>query len=164
VIWNADQVPIVVEHLKQTGNLDETTKQSTVPAAYSTRSSDTSSPPHTAQKVYTPPSPVNVPKESFPTEAMEFHHQEPDSPRERHMSSRFEDIRRQGESNASSARPLGVPRTYSNVELSTIDQKWGRLFEHGEPTPRLGQFLRGLANHIVSVVRNISDRNITNLL
>jgi hypothetical protein len=43
-----------------------------------------------------------------------------------------------------------VGRTYSTVELSTIDQKWGRLFDiEGNPTPRLGQFLRGLANHLV---------------
>jgi hypothetical protein len=46
-----------------------------------------------------------------------------------------------------------VGRTFSTLELSTIDQKWGRLFDsEGNPTPRLGQFLRGLANHIVSVV------------
>jgi len=38
------------------------------------------------------------------------------------------------------------------MELSTIDQKWGRLFENdGKPTQRLGQFLRGLANHIVGI-------------
>lgn len=47
-------------------------------------------------------------------------------------------------------RPAGG-RTYSTMELSTIDQKWGRLFDNeGIPTPRLGQFLRGLANHLVS--------------
>ena len=52
----------------------------------------------------------------------------------------------------------GVPvrpamsRTFSQLELSTIDQKWGRLFENdGTPTKRLGEFLRGLANHIVSI-------------
>jgi hypothetical protein len=39
------------------------------------------------------------------------------------------------------------------MELSTVDQKWGRLFDNeGNPTQRLGQFLRGLANHIVSSV------------
>jgi hypothetical protein len=39
------------------------------------------------------------------------------------------------------------------MELSTIDQKWGRLFNNeGNPTQRLGQFLRGLANHIVRVM------------
>lgn len=38
----------------------------------------------------------------------------------------------------------------SKVELSIIDQKWGRLFDNkGTPTKRLGQFLRGLANYII---------------
>jgi hypothetical protein len=46
-------------------------------------------------------------------------------------------------------RPGGT-RTFSQLELSTIDLKWGQLFENdGTPTLRLGQFLRGLANHIV---------------
>lgn len=50
-----------------------------------------------------------------------------------------------------SSRPT-AGRTYSTTELSTIDQKWGRLFDSdGNTTTRLGQFLRGLANHIVSV-------------
>lgn len=44
-----------------------------------------------------------------------------------------------------------VGRTFSTLELSAVDQKWGRLFDsEGNPTPRLGQFLIGLANHIVS--------------
>ncbi len=43
-----------------------------------------------------------------------------------------------------------VGRSYSTAELSTVDQKWGRLFDsEGSPTTRLGAFLRGLANHIV---------------
>jgi len=49
-----------------------------------------------------------------------------------------------------SDRRPGVARTYSTAELSTIDQKWGRLFDsEGTPTKRLGEFLRGLANHII---------------
>jgi hypothetical protein len=42
------------------------------------------------------------------------------------------------------------PGRVPTMELSTIDQKWGRLFDNdGQPTTRLGQFLRGLANHII---------------
>jgi hypothetical protein len=49
-----------------------------------------------------------------------------------------------------SIRPAAVSRGFSGVELSTIDHKWGRLFDsEGNPTQRLGQFLRGLANHMV---------------
>jgi hypothetical protein len=41
--------------------------------------------------------------------------------------------------------------SFSNTELSTVDLKWGMLFDGDlNPTPRLGQFLRGLGNHIVS--------------
>jgi hypothetical protein len=54
-----------------------------------------------------------------------------------------------------SSRPT-AGRTYSTTELSTIDQKWGRLFDRdGNATTRLGQFLRGLANHIVSVEESV---------
>ncbi|CZR58510.1 uncharacterized protein PAC_08402 [Phialocephala subalpina] len=36
-------------------------------------------------------------------------------------------------------------------EWSPIDQKWGRLFDgKGNPTPRLGQLLRGIANLIIN--------------
>jgi hypothetical protein len=39
----------------------------------------------------------------------------------------------------------------SAIELSTIDQKWGRLFDsEGTPTLRLGQVLRGIANYLAS--------------
>jgi hypothetical protein len=42
-------------------------------------------------------------------------------------------------------------RTFSTIELSTIDQKWGKLFDsEGTPTFRLGQVLRGIANYMAS--------------
>jgi hypothetical protein len=40
----------------------------------------------------------------------------------------------------------------SDTMRSTIDEKWGLLFDtRGHPTPRLGQLLRGIANYIVSM-------------
>lgn len=49
-----------------------------------------------------------------------------------------------------SSRPALSGRTFSTAELTTIDQKWGTLFgADREPTGRLGQVLRGLANHLV---------------
>ncbi|KAH8587187.1 hypothetical protein B0O99DRAFT_698601, partial [Bisporella sp. PMI_857] len=40
--------------------------------------------------------------------------------------------------------------TFSPLELSTIDKKWGTLFDsNGSPTTRLGKFLLGLANHMI---------------
>jgi hypothetical protein len=36
------------------------------------------------------------------------------------------------------------------TEIMKNDLKWGKLLnDEGKPTKRLGQFLRGLANHIV---------------
>lgn len=49
-----------------------------------------------------------------------------------------------------SSKRTQLGRTFSTAELSTIDQKWGTLFgADREPRPRLGQILRGLANHLV---------------
>lgn len=53
-------------------------------------------------------------------------------------------------SEAKNRRPMAY-RPFSNEELSAVDQKWGRLFDgNRNPTPRLGQFLRGLANLIIA--------------
>lgn len=43
--------------------------------------------------------------------------------------------------------PLRVP----TLEISTLEKIWGRLFDNVKPTQRLGQFLRGIAVHLVSV-------------
>ncbi|KAN0113022.1 hypothetical protein V8E51_005973 [Hyaloscypha variabilis] len=111
----------VVEQLsKQTGS------------EVSNKSSSSSSPPPT----HTPPSPTQYSKPAYapPPPMMAS---PPSSPLDR-PSVRFSD------------RRPGVARTYSTAELSTIDQKWGRLFDsEGTPTKRLGEFLRGLANHII---------------
>lgn len=40
--------------------------------------------------------------------------------------------------------------------LSAVDLKWGRLFDvRGDPTPRLGQVLRGIANYLVCYLDTI---------
>jgi hypothetical protein len=102
--------------------------------------SSTSSPPSASRIVYTPPSPTQASRPHAPRS--ESSRSPPRSPSEKPTGVRFSD------------RPLPRPSMgRSNMELSTIDQKWGRLFDgEGNPTQRLGQFLRGLANHIVSVV------------
>ncbi|KAK7429049.1 hypothetical protein QQZ08_004456 [Neonectria magnoliae] len=47
-----------------------------------------------------------------------------------------------------------VPRIETdvhNVGMSAVDVKWGRLFDDkGEPTVRLGQFIRGIANYLIA--------------
>lgn len=37
------------------------------------------------------------------------------------------------------------------TELTTLEKIWGRLFEDEKPTERLGQFLRGVAVHLVII-------------
>lgn len=133
----------LVEHLKQTGTIDDQARSQPMQRELSGKSSSTSSPPPTGR--YTPPSPsqstrpfVNPQPQPPPPPPMS----PPKSPVERPSGVRFSDREPR-------ARPAHG-RTYSTMELSTIDQKWGRLFDsNGIPTQRLGQFLRGLANHIV---------------
>ncbi|KAI9718264.1 MAG: hypothetical protein M1812_004254 [Candelaria pacifica] len=50
---------------------------------------------------------------------------------------------------SSSVRPK-VSRLSTDKEQTPLEKFWGALFdEDARPTPRLGQFLRGLANHII---------------
>ncbi len=116
---------IVVEHLSK--------QQSGSEVEVSNKSSSTSSPPPTN----TPPSPTQSTKAPYVAPPPMESRSPPTSPLDK-PSVRFSD------------RRPAVARTYSTTELSTIDQKWGRLFDSdGTPTQRLGDFLRGLANHIV---------------
>jgi hypothetical protein len=36
--------------------------------------------------------------------------------------------------------------------MTTLEKIWGKLFEEGKPTKRVGQLLRGIAVHLVSMV------------
>ncbi|CZR52996.1 uncharacterized protein PAC_02874 [Phialocephala subalpina] len=129
----------LLEHLKQTGNLEEQTRAPPMQRDPSSKSSSTSSPPPNSRRVYTPPSPQVRQSNAMPAESMRS---PPSSPLEK-PGVRFSD-------RGYSSRPPAGNRTYSTMELSTIDQKWRRLFESdGTPTKRLGEFLRGLANHII---------------
>lgn len=145
-------IHLVFEHLKQTGSIDDQPRASYMQREYSEKSNSTnqSPPPSDNRKVYTPPSPASTTKPSFsppPTEPMRS---PPASPPLEKPSVRFNDRDRDRGYNDRPAQK--VHRTYSTLELSTIDQKWGRLFDNeSRPTERLGQFLRGLANHIVSL-------------
>ncbi|KAI9644167.1 hypothetical protein NHQ30_007520 [Ciborinia camelliae] len=139
----------LVEHLKQTGTFDDQPRASYMQREQSEKSSSTNQSPAPSdhRRVYTPPSPTSTTKPSFspPTEPMRS---PPASPSSEKSFTRFND-RDRGYNDRPAQK---VHRTYSTLELSTIDQKWGRLFDNdSRPTERLGQFLRGLANHIVSL-------------
>jgi hypothetical protein len=51
------------------------------------------------------------------------------------------------------SRPVPAPRVLTDKEETVVEKQWGVLFEReergGAPTRRLGQFLRGLAHHLV---------------
>ncbi|KAI9741242.1 MAG: hypothetical protein M1834_002958 [Cirrosporium novae-zelandiae] len=55
-----------------------------------------------------------------------------------------------GDIGQNSVRPKGPPRLSTTNDATTLEKIWGALFDlDGNATPRLGQFLRGLAVHII---------------
>ncbi|KAH8791309.1 hypothetical protein F5882DRAFT_437935 [Hyaloscypha sp. PMI_1271] len=117
-------------------------------------SSRPSSPPSSPSRmVYTPPSPMDGPvkmhRPTSPTPSTrrgsEFSSSAPGpEPMPLNKPNRSPDVSRAGAS-----APVPGRRTYSDTELSDIDQKWGNLFsDDGCPTARLSEFLRGIANYL----------------
>lgn len=49
-------------------------------------------------------------------------------------------------------RPKPPSRDATAMEMTTLERIWGKLFVDGKPTKRLGQFLRGIAMHLVSLI------------
>jgi hypothetical protein len=52
-------------------------------------------------------------------------------------------------------RPKPPSRDATVVEMTTLEKIWGKLFVDGKPTKRLGQFLRGIAMHLVSTESSV---------
>ncbi|RAH40784.1 uncharacterized protein BO95DRAFT_447598 [Aspergillus brunneoviolaceus CBS 621.78] len=48
-----------------------------------------------------------------------------------------------------SSRPKAPSREVTVTEMTTLEKIWGKLFEKGKPTERLGQLLRGVAVHLI---------------
>ncbi|KAJ6160022.1 hypothetical protein N7497_004559 [Penicillium chrysogenum] len=46
-------------------------------------------------------------------------------------------------------RPKPPDRDATVMEMTTLERIWGKLFEEGKATNRLGQFLRGIAVHLI---------------
>ncbi|KAJ6008425.1 hypothetical protein N7540_012401 [Penicillium herquei] len=47
------------------------------------------------------------------------------------------------------SRPKPPDRDTTVMEMTTLEKIWGKLFEDDKPTKRLGQFLRGIAMHLI---------------
>lgn len=112
----------------------------------------TSPPPTHYRNVHTPPSPHK--QSEYPR------HESPDLPL--HAASQrsrtpppIDKERRASSSNTAHEepgyiRPKGPTRLSTGRDETTLEKIWGQLFdEDSNPTPRLSQFLRGLAMHIV---------------
>ena len=126
--------------------------QQPVPLSPSTASA--SSPPM-QRNMYTPPSPHK--HQDYRRESPEFRSAVPQceirSPQEAPQT-QFRERRTSSpnsESNESGyTRPKGPARLSTGRDETTLEKIWGQLFdEDSNPTARLGQFLRGLAVHIV---------------
>lgn len=125
------------------------------PVPLSPSSVSASSPPM-QRSMFTPPSPHKY--QEYPRrESPEFRSAGPqgshESPRES-PKSQFKERRTSSpysESNESGyTRPKGPTRLSTGRDETTLEKIWGQLFdEEGNPTAKLGQFLRGLAVHIV---------------
>ena len=147
-----------MEHFKQTGGVEEPARAPPpMQRQRSKESSSTSSPPPSTRRVYTPPSPAQPPPRTSypPPPPMQSARSPPGSPLDKPSNARFSDAR-------GPPRPVPTGRSYSTAELSAVDHKWGKLFDQGKPTQRLGQFLRGLANHIVRIMLSVSSLDVAN--
>lgn len=120
-----------------------------------------SSPPMATRNVYTPPSPQRssddaavVGSPSYNKFPAQFPNHFPSGPRsspppEKRAQS---PLSQAGEVGEKESRPKGPSRLSTGKGETTLEKIWGQLFdEEGHPTVRLGQFLRGLAVHLVSV-------------
>ena len=124
-----------------------------VPQSPSTQSG--ASPPM-PRNVYTPPSPhkhSDYPNHGSPESQSSVPQAAPPSPKEppiSHFEERRPSSRLSVSSEAGNTRPKGPTRLSTSKEETTLEKIWGQLFdETNRPTVRLGQFLRGLAVHLV---------------
>ena len=129
-----------------------------IPQSPSTNASGSS--PNMPNRVYTPPSPQKHPDyvpHTSPEHSQSGHM--PDAPQSpiREGATHFSPRRASSPHSQGSEvsekehkRPKGPSRLSTGKEETTLERIWGQLFdEEGHPTMRVGQFLRGLAVHIV---------------
>jgi hypothetical protein len=130
-------------------------------AGMATSPSTIGSPPTEHRQVYTPPSPHRASEEaaqifSSPTQSQakpvakhtqgeNSSDQRPISPQSQASQADDSDAREDRPS-----RPRGPKRLSTSADPSILEKIWGTLFdEQGQATPRLGQFLRGIAVHLI---------------
>lgn len=146
----------VLDEIKQSGIAGTTPAQSgpAPPQQHIPPSPDSTSTSFPTRNVYTPPSPLyqDIPSHPPPVQDVSsresiFDGSTDDLPTPRHNSSVPIDIPRR---DRASERPAPAARMATD-DFTPIEKMWQRLFDpEGQPLPRLGEFLRGLALHLVS--------------
>ena len=134
--------------------------QQPVPQSPTTKSG---SPPVPTRNVYTPPflqKHSDHPTHGSPEQTSTLLHGGPPTPPDPSNSQaddRQPPTRVNVSNEAGNSRPKGPTRLSTSKEETTLEKIWGQLFdEEGLPTARLGQFLRGLAVHIVCSLKVIA--------
>lgn len=124
-------------------------------------SSTAGSPPLDRSTVYTPPSPYRNSEDlgqsqqspQFPSSSTQSSFRAASPPVERRPISPFSQASHvsEGEANQErTTRPKGPRRISTGGDATILERVWGALFnEQGQATPRLGQFLRGIAVHLI---------------
>ncbi|GAD93419.1 conserved hypothetical protein [Paecilomyces variotii No. 5] len=138
----------VVQQLKNTGlysaqEQQQQSRQSSSPQATGhAQSSHSAAPTHDAKhNANTPPSPHRSPR-GYPSPQQQSRYPPPPSERKESPSTQTSDTVKE-------IRPKAPPRAPTIEELTTLEKIWEKLFEDGKPTKRLGQFLRGIAVHLI---------------
>lgn len=139
----------VISNLKASG----IGQQQQPPLSTHTRSAHSRSPAHSAETLnrpYTPPSPMrdNGSYRSLSPEPPMFaadpYNSSHDFPKPERNNSDASPV------HAADRKPRSAQaRASSTFEETVLEKAWQPLFQSGQPTPRLSQFLRGLALHII---------------
>lgn len=112
-----------------------------------------SPPPTHHRNVYTPPSPhkqSDYPRHESPDPPLHAPSQRSRTPPPIDKERRASSPTTAPHDDAGYTRPRGPARLSTGRDETTLEKIWGQLFdEESNPTPRLSQFLRGLAMHIV---------------
>lgn len=145
----------VLDEIKQNGISGATPAQPgpSPPQQHIPPSPDSTNASFPTRNVYTPPSPYYqdppsqpAPTRDLPTRESAFDGSADDLPTPRYDSSVPIDISRREQV---PERPAPAVRMATD-DFTPIEKMWQRLFDHeNQPLPRLGEFLRGLAMHLV---------------